>query len=540
MVADKSTITNNTDFTIKDNILKGKDEPLVTEYKSIGQLLLDKMKDKPEFVGQLDIITGATYTFAEMHDLTVKCALWLRRQEIKTNDVVALCSPNIMDSFAPFFATFCVGAIFTPWNPDMDIREARYFMKLSGAKIVFANENSVNTIREAAKLDNNDIKIVVLGEHPYALPFSKVIEGHKKIDVDNFQCTTIENINDTATILYSSGTTGPSKGVQLSHFVFLYHLTMPGGLNTDGRPLWLSSYFWISGVLLTMSCLVNYCKRFLYPKFDEEMTCKIIEKYKITWVFLSPSMINRILHAGYFQKYDMSTITRIYLGGAKFSEDSQNRLKKYLPNAITIQMFGMTELGGILTAQQPHHKAGSVGTVVRNCQIKIIDLESGKALGPNKTGELLAKSLMATKGYYNNPKATKETIDEDGWLHTGDLAYYDEDGEIVIIDRLKETIKYRGVQISPCEIENLLQTYKDVVEVAVIGVPHLQDDEHPLAFVTTVPGSKISERDLKDFIAKNMTDCYHLRGGVKFLDKMPHTPSGKISRKDLKAMVKGC
>ncbi|XP_015173344.1 PREDICTED: 4-coumarate--CoA ligase 1-like [Polistes dominula] len=539
MVVTNKNGETNSDFIIKDNILIGKHEPLTTEYKGIGKLLLDRMKEKPESIGQFDIITGATYTFAEMYDLTVKCALWLRQQGIQKNDVVALCSPNIMDSFAPFFATFCVGAIFTPWNPAMDIREARYFMKLSGAKIVFADESSVNTIKQAADSDKNDITIVVFGENLKAIPFSKIVDGHKKFDIDNFHCTTIDDNHDTAMILYSSGTTGPSKGVQLSHFVFLYHLLNPGGLTTDGLPLWLSSYFWISGVLLTLNCLVNHCKRFLYPTFEEEMTCKIIEKYKISWLFLSPSMINRILNSGYFKKYDMSSVTNIFLGGAKFSENSQNKLKECLPNANTVQMYGMTELGGILTAQHPHHKAGTVGTVLKNCQIKIIDLETGVALGPNKSGELLAKSITITNGYYNNPKATKETIDEDGWLHTGDLAYYDDDGEIVIIDRLKETIKYRGVQISPCEIENLLETYKDVVEVAVIGVPHLQDDEHPLAFVTTVPGSKVTERDLQDFVEKNMTDIYYLRDGVKFLDKMPHTPSGKISRKDLKAMVKG-
>ncbi|KAI4477209.1 hypothetical protein M0802_014771 [Mischocyttarus mexicanus] len=397
-------------------------------------------------------------------------------------------------------------------------------MKLSGAKIVFADENSVNTILEAAKLDNNDIVIVVFGETSKALPFSKIINGHQKSEVENFQCTPIDNIYDTAVILYSSGTTGLPKGVELSHFAILCHLIMPSGLDTNGIPLWLSSYFWISGVLLTLSCLVNYCKRLLYPKFDEEMTCKIIQKHKITWVFLSPSMVNRILHSGYFHKYDMSSVTRVYIGGAKFSENSQNKLKECLSNADIIQMYGMTELCGIVTAQRSNSKPGTVGIIAKNCQIKIIDLETEKALGPNKSGELLAKSLMITKG----------------WLHTGDLAYYDENGEITIIDRIKETMKYRGIQISPCEIENLLQTYKDVVEVAVIGIPHLQDDEHPRAYITKIPGSKISERDLQEFVKKNMADSYLLRGGVKFLDKMPHTPSGKISRKDLKAMVKGC
>ncbi|KAL2747727.1 4-coumarate--CoA ligase 1-like [Vespula maculifrons] len=554
MVADKSInflsdpkFSNAFDFIIKDNILKGKDEPLSTEYTNVGKLLLDRMKARPDFVGQVDIITEETYTFAEMFDRTVKCALWLRQQGIKNNDVVAVCAPNIMDSFAPFFAIFFVGAIFTPWNSAMDIREARYFMKLSGAKIVFADENSVNTILEAAKLDNNNIKVVVFGKASNVLPFSKVLEGHSKSDVENFECAQIDNIHDTAALLYSSGTTGLPKGVTISHFAFLCNLIINGNWGIEGIPLWLSSYFWISGVLLTLKCTVNYCKRLLYPKFEEETTCKIIEKYKrnlkrndeslflqVTWVFLSPSMINRILKAGYFKKYDISSITKVYVGGAIFTAKSQIQLQECLPNADVIQMYGMTELCGVITAQKPNHKAGTVGTVTCNAQLKIIDLKTGNALGPDQAGELLTKSIMMTKGYYNNPQATKDTIDADGWLHTGDIAYYDENGELFILDRLKETMKYRGFQISPSEIENLLQSHPDVIEVAVVGVPHLEDDEHPIAFIIKVPGSKVSEGELRELVEKNMTDSYHLRGGIKFLEKMPHTPSGKISRKDLK------
>ncbi|XP_047362961.1 4-coumarate--CoA ligase 1-like isoform X1 [Vespa velutina] len=542
MVADKS-ITNASDFIIKDNILKGKDEPLSTEYTNVGKLLLDKMKARPDFVGQLDIITEKTYTFAEMIDRIVKCALWLRQEGIKTNDVVAVCAPNIMDSFAPFFATFCVGAIFTPWNPAMDIREARYFMKLSGAKIVFADENSVRTILEAAKLDNNNIKVVVFGKASNVLSFAKVLEGHSKSEVENFECAQIDNIHDTAALLYSSGTTGLPKGVTISHFALLCNLIISNNIRTDGIPFWVSSYFWISGVLLTLSCIVNYCQRLLYPTFEEEMTCKIIEKYKVTWLFLSPSMINRLLKTEYLKKYDVSSITKVCVGGAIFTAESQIKLRECLSNGdviqITVQTFlGMTELCGIVTSQKPNHKAGTIGTVTDNAQIKIIDIATGNALGPNKTGELLVKSMKMTKGYYNNPQATKDTIDADGWLHTGDLAYYDENGEFFIIDRLKETLKYRGFQISPSEIENLLQSHPDVVEVAIVGVPHLQDDEHPIAFITKVPGSKVSEQEFQKFVANNMTDSYHLRGGVKFLEKMPHTPSGKIARKDLKVMAK--
>lgn len=537
MVADKCK-NNPVDFTIEDNVLKGADVPISSEYTNVGKLLLDRMKAKPDFVGQIDAITEETYTFAKMTDLTVKCALWLRKQNIKPGDVVAVCTPNNMDSFAPFFASFCVAAIFTPWNPDMDTREARHFLTLSGAKIAFANEGSVNTLLEAARLENYDLKIVVFGNAPNALPFSKVLEGHSPSDVEKFQCTPVNDVHDTAAILYSSGTTGLSKGVQISHSAFLYNLLPSGGLNVYGVPLWFSSYFWISGVLCTLSCIVNYCPRIIHPKFEEETMCKLIEKYKVTWTFLSPSMANRLLKSGCLKKYDVSSVKFVCVGGAIFKAESQKMLKESLPQADIIQMFGMTEIACVATSQKPNHNPGSVGTPFRNTNLKIVDLETGNALGPNKKGELWIKAKTMTKGYYKNPQVTKETIDKEGWLHTGDLAYYDENYEFYIVDRIKEIMKYRGYHVSPAEIENLLQTHPDVVEAAVVGVPHTEDDEHPIAFISKVPGSKVTERELEALVKNNMTERNHLRAGVKFLDSLPHTPSGKVSRKDLKAMAR--
>ncbi|KAK2589254.1 hypothetical protein KPH14_007815 [Odynerus spinipes] len=537
MVADKSA-NDVSDFTIKDNVLIGVQVPLSNEYTSVGKLLLDKMKAKPDFIGQIDATTEETYNFAKMTDQMVKCALWLRKQNIKPGDVVAVCTPNNMDSFAPFFASFCVSAIFTPWNSEMNTREARHFLTLSGAKLVFASEDSVSTLLEAAKLENYDLKVVVFGNAPNALPFSKVLEGHSTSDVENFQCTPVNDIDDTAAILYSSGTTGLSKGVQISHSALLYNLLSAGGLKLDGTPLWFSSYFWISGVLCTMSCIVNYNLRIIYPKFEEKILCELAEKYKVTWLFLSPSMANRLLKSGYLKKYDLSSVKFVCIGGAIFKAESQITLQKQLPQADIIQMFGMTELACVVTSQKPHHKPGSVGTPIKNVQIKIVELETGNALGPNKKGELWVKSKTMTKGYYKNPQATKETIDAEGWLHTGDLAYYDENGELYIVDRIKEILKYRGYHVSPTEIENFLQTHPDVVEAAIVGIPHLEDDEHPLAFVSVVPGSKVTEHELQKFVADNMTERNHLRAGVKFLESLPHTPSGKVCRKDLKAMAK--
>ncbi|KAF7385705.1 hypothetical protein HZH66_011547 [Vespula vulgaris] len=200
--------------------------------------------------------------------------------------------PILWTVLHPFFAIFCEAAIFTPWNSTMDIREARYFMKLSGAKIVFADENSSSK----------------------CFIFSDILKGYIKFDVDNFQCTSVDSIHDIAELLYSSGTTNLSKRIRISHFSFLSNELLSDDFNTEGILFWLLPYFWVSGVLLTLNSIVNYYNRLLYPTFEEEMM-----------------------------------------------------------------------------SQKSHHKADSVGTVGKNAQIKIVDLKTRCALGPNKIDELLRK-----------------------------------------------------------------------------------------------------------------------------------------------------
>lgn len=154
-------------------------------------------------------------------------------------------------------------------------------MKLSNAKVVFTEESLVDTLIEATKLENHDIKIVVFGNASNAIPFSKVLENHRKSDVDNFECTPVDNVYDTAIIAYSSGTTGLPKGVQISHYACLYHAVFSENLKICNIPLWMTPYFWITGMQLTLNSAINYYKRLLYPKFEEEMMCKIIERYKV-------------------------------------------------------------------------------------------------------------------------------------------------------------------------------------------------------------------------------------------------------------------
>lgn len=538
MVADKTTKTVPT-FTIENNVLKGVPVPCISGYTSVGQFLFDALRENSASIGQVDVVTEVEETFAEVADRAIKCALWMKKQGVTAGDIIAVSSHNHLDSFTPCLAALFIGASFNPWDCEMNTQLARHLMTLSQPKVIFANEKSVGVALEASKIEVFHTMFVCFGDYPGTTPFSEVMSGHKESAVANFRCTEITDPEQTATLLYSSGTTGLPKCVQLTHRGWLHSLGPLGAMDMKGNvPLWFSSQYWISGTLLSMRNIRSGTKRLVTPNYTAKIACELIEKYKVSWMMLSTSMANRFARYNGLHNYDLSSVAFILVGGAAMKRESQDMLKKQLPDTLIVQAYGMTELGGVVTLQLPDSTSGSCGVVSANCEIKIIEPKVGRALGPNQNGELCAKSSAMSKGYYKNPEATKDLFDEDGWVHSGDLAYYNEKGEIFIVDRLKEIIKYRGQQITPSVIEDLLQTHPAVLEVAVVSIPHPTDDEHPVAFVSKVHNREVTEQELVNIVASNLMDHYKLRGGVKFLPTLPHTHSGKISRKELKAIAK--
>ncbi|XP_060811443.1 uncharacterized protein LOC132904738 [Bombus pascuorum] len=532
---------NNTEppFRIENKIMKGKVISLDSQYTSIGEVLLDSLKNNPDIVGQVDSISGVEDTFADIMDRTIKCALWLQRYGVGKGDIVVISSHNHLDCIVPYVAALYLGAIVNAWDYAMNVQLARYFLALSQPKVIFANEKSVAVILEAAKIELYHVKMVCFGYYPGTTPFSETMKGHAESAVKNFRCREINDPSHTALILFSSGTTGMPKGVQLSHKALLNALDQTASFALNEHiPMWFSSLYWISGSLLSLKSIVSCTKRIIGPEFDEKTTCEIVEKFKITWLMLSTSMANRLARYSHLHDYDLSSLKVFFTGGATMKQESQDLLKNHFPTTTITQAYGMTELGGTCAVQLSGTVSGSCGVVATNCEIKIIDVQTGETLGPNEHGELCAKTPTIMTGYLKNPEATKDTIDKDGWIHTGDLAYYNEKGEIFIVDRLKEIMKYRGHQITPTEIENVLQSHPAVLEVAVVGIPHPTDDEHPIAFVSKIPEKEVSAEELIKMVASNLLDYYKLRGGVRFLPSLPHTQSGKISKKELKAIAR--
>lgn len=273
----------------------------------------------------------------------------------------------------------------------------------------------------------------------------------------------------------------------------------------------------------------------LMERFDFVAMLRAIEKYRVTYMPVSPPLIVAFVKSEITGKYDLSSLQVLGCGGAPLGKEVADRFRDKFPHVEIVQGYGLTETcGGATRTLGPdeagHH--GSVGRIAENMEAKIVDPTTGDALPPGHRGELWLRGPTIMKGYVGDDKATAETIDSDGWLRTGDICYIDSKGFLFIVDRLKELIKYKGYQVAPAELEHLLHSYPDIADAAVIPYPDEEAGQIPMAFVVRKPGSNITESQIMDFIAKQVAPYKKIRR-VAFTSSIPKSPAGKILRREL-------
>lgn len=275
------------------------------------------------------------------------------------------------------------------------------------------------------------------------------------------------------------------------------------------------------------------------PSFEPTSFLNAMEKYQPTFMHLAPPLVGFCASNPKVEQKHLESIKHIMVGAAPVGETLINEFKLKAPNVHFREGYGMTELSPVATMTIVDlFKPGSCGILLPNTEAKIVDLETGEALGTNGRGELCFRGPHVMKGYLNNEKATLETI-KDGWLHSGDIATYDELNRIYIVDRLKELIKVKGFQVPPAELEDLIRGHPITADVAVIGIPDPMKGEVPRAYV--VLKSDINEdkdtcrKQINDFVNKHVAEYKRLAGGIEFVEAIPKSAAGKILRKDLKA-----
>ncbi|XP_053681935.1 uncharacterized protein LOC128732670 [Sabethes cyaneus] len=533
-------------------VISGGPEPKnITEgYGSLGAFLRNRMRLNGNDVAVIDGIYGTELRYLELLEQASRLGECLRTLAgIQIGDVVGIVSENRLEFPPVLFAAFFVGATVAPINLTYTEREMEHAFNLSKPKIIFASPFSADRVVAAARKTKHIERIVLFGEeNPFGndvILYNDFQSSVSFVNPLNFYIPPVNIDEHVALIMCSSGTTGLPKGVQLTHANLLASIALlkessqlmdppPGGMVLLGVLPWFHAY----GCLTLINIICNKQKLVSLPKFEEGLFLSCIENYRCTMVFVVPPLVVFLAKHPLVDSYDLSSVDTLLCGAAPLSKETEDLVKQRLNIRHVRQGYGMSETTlATLVQSEDSHKAGSVGKVQVGTLAKIIDPKTGKILGPNQLGELCFKGSQIMKGYIGNDQATRETIDHDGWLHTGDIGYFDEDKEFFIVDRLKELIKYKAFQVPPAEIEAILLTNPKVKDAAVIGLPDEEAGELPLAFIVKQEGVEITEAEIKQYVAERTSPAKRLHGGARFINEIPKNLSGKILRKDLRAII---
>ncbi|KAF9984650.1 putative fatty-acid--CoA ligase FadD10 [Mortierella antarctica] len=471
----------------------------------------------------VDALTKQVITFGEWKRDTRRWATGLESIGFKRGDVVALFSFNQVDYSISMFGPILLGGVATTVNSAYTVDELVYQLEDSGASVIVANVELLPVATEAAKrvgIPNN--RIFLYGDVEPAL-------------------------ETTALICYSSGTTGKSKGVELTHVNFISNTAqvspMEGNIAPhDNVQMAVLPMYHIYGIQLhLMYGVYNGIQTIVLQKFNPVDFLKTIQDFKIQSLNLVPPQILMLVKAPIVDQYDISSVRFVMSGAAPCSRELSEALMNKFPHVLFRQGYGMSEMSPASHVGLYHDTVhGSIGRVMPNQEVRLVDPESGKDVARGERGEIWVRGPNVMKGYRNNVKATKETIDTEGWLHTGDIAVVDENENFFIVDRLKELIKYKGFQVAPAELEALLLDHPMIMDAAVIGVENKeQATEVPMAFVVKAsgPGQALTEKEIADYVASKVASHKRLRGGVRFIEVVPKSAAGKILRKDLRVLV---
>jgi len=497
----------------------------------------ERLADKPALI---DGPTGRTLTYGELADAIRRTATALHRRGFRKGEVVAIYSHNVPEYAVVFNAVASLGGIVSTANPLYTAGELAKQLKDCHPRFLVTAPPFLDKAKAAAA-DAGGIEEIFLfgGEAAGARRFDELLDAPAAPP-----SVSINASEDLVVLPYSSGTTGLPKGVMLTHRNLVANLCqMNGSAGFDAfqehdRILAVLPLFHIYGMVVVLKLgLCNGATIVTMPRFDFEEFLATVQKYRITNLPIVPPIVLALVKSPLVDQYDLSSVRLVFSGAAPLGEAQASQLTKRIGCHIR-QGYGMTEASPVThispTCDGVPAKVGSAGRVVPNTEVKIVDPALlTPVAGPNVAGELWIRGPQIMKGYLGQPAETSASLDEEGWYHTGDVGYVDEDGWFFIVDRTKELIKYKGMQVAPAELEALLLTHPAVLDVAIVRRPDEEAGEVPKAFVVLKAdqASRLTTADsLMAWVAERVAPHKRVRL-VEFVSQIPKSPSGKILRR---------
>ena len=468
--------------------------------------------------------------YADLNGRVNRLARALLTIGVKRGDGVALSVGNRIEHLEIIFATAKIGALAIPLDVKWKSLELGSVLAALEPRFIVLQEDCIPEYERAKQLkDLRSVKAVHLtSDFTYGGLIGDQSSDEPDVQVDE---------NDPFAVLLTSGTTGFPKGCLATQRTFVFHCinnAIEKGLGAHDKAILSSPIYFNAGRSFTLGIIYFGGTMILHERFDAEEVLKTIEREKVTYVGAVPVMCERMLHVLEIKKYDTTTLRCLAITGGKVHPAVLESLQKNLtPNIY--RTYASTDSGQMAISKpgDAPSKAHSAGRPVWCVDLRIVD-DDGKPVPVGEVGEIICQSPLATHGYYKNPDATNAFF-RDGWFHTGDLGYFDEEGYLFIAGRKKDMVKSGGISIYPLEIESVIYCHPDILEAAVIGVPDPQWGEALKAVIVLKPGARLSAEAVQEFCRERLS-AYKVPKSVDFVESLPHTEVGKVNKVKVREM----
>lgn len=469
-------------------------------------------------------------SYAQIDEASGRLAATLRKAGYGPGDAVAVQLPNIPQFLIAYFGLLKAGMVMVPLNPLLAAREVAYHLDDSDSRALITFDQFAASAMTGAA---GDVPVYVVGETPQgALPFEELL-----VEEDTGEVVA-RSSDDTAVRLCTSGTTGSPKGAELTHFQLYMNCTVAGslfGIRSDDISVGVLPLFHVFGLSSVLNVAVRYGGSLvLVPRFDAEAVVRAIEDHGATVFAGVPTMYMAMLQAD-TEVRDVSSLRAASSGGASIPGEVIRAFEEKFPGVIVLEGYGLSETAATCTfnISAEERKVLSVGKPIWGVDVKIInDDGESQPQGSEHRGEVLVRGHNVMKEYYKRSEATEEAL-RDGWLHTGDVGYLDEDGFLFIVDRIKDLVIRGGYNVYPREVEEELYTHPAVAEAAVIGREDARLGEEVVAYVSLKPGRTTTEDELIAYCKERLA-AYKYPRAVSILSELPKGPTGKILKRELK------
>lgn len=501
-------------------------------HKSIGQIPVEAAKKYGENIAV--ILPDRKMSFIELDSMSNRFANALVDLGVQGGDRVTLYSSNCWEWIVSYYGALKTGAVINPINVMLTPGEVEFVANDCGASFVVASREkalSIQTVKEKSGVR----EVIAFGEGDLPagmLSFNSLLDSSS----DEFEIAQIDP-QSLSTIGYTSGTTGHPKGACLTHHGILLNVAMTALMHQRSERDTVVTALpcpHVYGNVVMSGAIQSGMTLVLHPMFEEKSILQSIQEHGATMFEGVPTMYMFLLNHPELDSYDLSSLRCCTVGGQTMPVPKMEEVEEKFGCPL-IELWGMTEIGGLGTtfASNGPIKHGSIGVVLPYAEAKIVDTEDvSKTLPKGKIGELMIKGGIVMQGYYGNAQATKETIEADGWLHTGDVASMDEDGCIFIVDRKKDMILTAGYNIYPAELERIIAGHPDVALVAVGSIPDEEKGELAKAYIVPKIDSTPDADEIIEFSRQHLA-AYKVPRAIQFVEDLPKTSTGKVMRREL-------